>query len=103
MDETFDDNLDVFGALNWFAQEEGLIDKYGSYEEALQQDIDPDKAVALVNKLYSILQKDYEVRLQLAEEALLNNQYETYGFNDFEMANIMNRLKDNPPQRETLI
>ena len=103
MDEIFDDNLDIFGALNWFAQEEGLIDKYGSYEEAVKQDIDPDKAVALANKLYGILQKDYEVRLQLAEEALLNNQYETYGFNEFEMAHIMNRLKDNPPQRETLI
>ena len=103
MDEIFDDNMDIFGSLNWFAQQEGLIDKFGSYAEAVNNDIDPDKAVQLVNKLYGILQKDYEVRLSLAEEALLENRFETYGFNDFEIANIINRLKDNPPQRETLI
>lgn len=90
--------MDIFGILNEFAIRHGMIDEYGSYgsagetvhqSDAVQQDL-----IELVDKLYQALQVGYDERLRLLLVALEENKDETYGFNDYELAHIINRFQD---------
>lgn len=90
--------MDIFGILNEFAIIHGMIDEYGSYSsagetvhqsDAVQQDL-----TELVDKLYQALQVGYDERLRLLLIALEENKDETYGFNDYELAHIINRFQD---------
>lgn len=102
------DNKDVFGILNDFAKEHKLIDANGSYANAgetiHQSDSVQVSLTDLVCELYGALQWGYEDRLNAVVESIkeLDNfkdavqeeDYVTAGFNDLEIAHIMNDIKD---------
>lgn len=90
--------MDIFGILNEFAIRHGMIDEFGSYESAgetvHQSDTVQQELTELVDKLYEALQEGYDERLRLTILAIEQNRDETYGFNDYELAHIINRYKD---------
>lgn len=101
-------NRDVFGILNKFAKEHGLIDLNGSYENAgetiMQSDSVNSELSYLVIDLYDALQWGYEERKNAVVEsikslddfqvAVQDEDYTTAGFNDIEIAYIVNEIKD---------
>lgn len=91
---------DVFELLNRFAVSHGIIDEFGSYKNATetiyQSDLVQDEMPELLTNLYEALQYDYEQRLAYVKEALKEEGNDnTAGFNDYELAHIMNRESDS--------
>ena len=98
---------DVFGILNEFAKEHNLIDENGSYTNASeaihQSDSVQTSLTDLVCDLYDALQCGFDDRLESVVEsikgvdnfqyAVQDEDYITDGFNDTEIAYIVNDIK----------
>ena len=99
---------DVFGILNEFAKTHGIIDSNGSYvnvgEVINQSDSIQTSLTDLVCDLYDALQWGFDDRLEAVVEsikgvdnfqyAVQDEDYITVGFNDTEIAYIVNDIKN---------
>ena len=99
---------DVFGILNEFAKTHGIIDVNGSYGNAgeviHQSDSVQTSLTDLVCDLYDALQLGFEDRLEAVvesikevdnfQDAVQDEDYITVGFDDIEIAYIVNDIKD---------
>lgn len=97
------DNRDVFGVLEDGALSQQGIDDIGAYDKMIEKlsnnEVNEDEMRLILIDLYKCVNNDRHRIIELAKEELVKNgldeNTQTYGLDDYAMANLYEQIKNN--------